>query len=71
MKLYNYLLLLLGSADRTDAGTCAAADASISVDNANAISLGNSANGTLSNASAAANAGIVNYVCHYGNTSCS
>ena len=57
-------LFLVGSANGANTCTSAALDASTSIDNVLAITLGDSANGAFTSASAAAYTRTVDYVCH-------
>ena len=57
-------LLLRGCSNGANACAGSAAYANISVDLILAVAFGNSSNGALSSASAAADAGFGNYKCH-------
>jgi len=57
-------LFLRGSSYRANVCTVAAADALISIDNVNAVTLGNATYGALACASTASYAIIGNFVCH-------
>ena len=63
------ILLLVGSAYRANTCASAALDACTSVDNVLAIALGDSANGALTSASAAAYTRTIDYICHVKITS--
>ena len=64
--LFSYVcrLALLRSANGTCACASAAVDASVSVDNVLAVTLGNCVYGAAISASAASDALVRNYVCH-------
>ena len=60
----NVKLVLLGSSNGASAGTSAALDASVCIDDVLAVSLGNAGNGAFACASAAADAIVADLISH-------
>jgi len=61
----NVKLVLLGSSNGANAGTGAALDASVCIDNVLAVSLGNAGNGAFAGAGAAGDAIVADLISHF------
>ena len=66
LYLYDIGLLRLWSVNRANVRACAAIDASRTVDDVDRVTCSDAADWALRLASAARDAGILNYICHLG-----